>query len=203
MAIMAQEKGGGDSLEGILDALRGSLTRTRRYIFGSIAFYVLLITVFSILVATVKDPEARGADLGILILVSLGLLGLWISALRGLRGRKITPGMFLNLFYFPILEDITRLEDEGRWESEEERSRQALETLQRQADAEREHRAWPNRLLSLSVITVIDLLIWLAWNNWVMALVNQCIAMVVSQVHISLGPRTAMRALESIGRGEK
>lgn len=203
MAVITQEKGGSDSLERILDALRGSITRTRRYIFGSIAFYVLLITVFSILVATVKDPEARGADLGILILVSLGLLGLWISALRGLRGRKITPGMFLNLFRFPIVEDITRLEDEGRWESEEERSRLALETLQRQADAEREHRAWPNRLLSLSVITVIDLLIWLVWKNWVMALVNQCIAMVVSQVHISLGPRTAIRAAEAMERGDK
>lgn len=203
MAVMTQEKGGGDSLERILDALHGSITGTRRYIFGSIAFYVLLITVFSILVATVKEPEARGADLGILILVTLGLLGLWISALRGLRGRKITPGIFLNLFRFPIMEDITRLEDESRWESEEERSRLALETLHRQADAEREHRAWPNRLLSLSVITVIDLLIWLVWKNWVMALVNQCIAMVVSQVHISMGPRTAIRAAEAMERGDK
>ncbi|MDI6874422.1 hypothetical protein [Candidatus Solincola sp.] len=186
----------------VLEALRRSLAATRKYIFGSMAFYLVLVTVFAILVATVKDPEARGADLGILILVSLGLLGLWISALRGLHGRKINPAVFLNLFRLPLTEDLRKMEDHDSWDSEEERLRKAVELLEHQAAAEREHRDWPNRLLSLSVITAIDLLIWLAWKNWVMALVNQVIAMIVSQVHISMGPRRAIEALASLEERE-
>ena len=52
--------------------------------------------------------------------------------------------------------------------------------------------------LSLAVITVIDLVIWLVWHNPVMALVNQVVATVISQVHISLGPRTSMKAREEL-----
>jgi hypothetical protein len=60
-------------------------------------------------------------------------------------------------------------------------------------------RAWPNRLLSLAGITVIDLLIWLVADAWLVALINQCIAMVISQTHITMAPTASLRALESRG----
>jgi len=189
----------GGRLAKILEALQASVDKTRKYFIGSLIFYIVLIAVFSFLVATVDDPKARGADIGILILVSLGFLGEWISALRGLRGTKITIGGFLNLFRLPLVEQLEELKDEGRWSSQEERLRRAEELLEHQAAAEKEHRAWPNRMLSLSVITIIDLLIWLVWDNWVMALINQGIAMIVSQVHINLGPKSSIEALKALG----
>ncbi len=191
----------GGKLETILAALRKSAAKTRKYFIGTMIFYIVLIAVFAVLVATVKDTKARGADLGILILVSLGYLGMWISALRGLRGTKITVVSFFNLFRLPLVEQLEELEDAGRWSSEDERLVKAMELLEHQAAAEEEHRAWPNRMLSLSVITVIDLLIWLVWDNWVMALINQAIAMVVSQVHINMGPKSAIEALAAL-KGE-
>ena len=195
-------KGEEGKLETILAALRESAAKTRRYFKGTLIFYVVLITVFAVLVVTVTDPKARGANIGILILVSLGFLGMWISALRGLRGTRITVGSFLNLFRFPLVDQLEQLQDAGRWSSEEERLQRAVELLEHQAAAEKEHRAWPNRLLSLSVITIVDLLIWLVWDNWVMALVNQAIAMTVSQVHISMGPRSSIEALAEL-KGEE
>jgi hypothetical protein len=182
----------------ILAALRKSADKTRKYFIYTMIFYAVLIVAFAILVLTVKDTKARGADIGILILVSLGFLGMWISALRGLRGTKITIGGFFNLFRFPLVEHLEELEDESSWSDEDERLQKALELLERQAAAEKEHRAWPNRALSLSVITVIDLLIWLVWHNWVMALVNQGIAMFISQFHISMGPKSSIEALEAL-----
>jgi hypothetical protein len=194
--------GEGGKLATILAALRKSADKTRKYILYTMIFYIILIAVFTVLVLTVKDTKARGADMGILILVSLGFLGMWISALRGLRGTKITIGGLLNLFRLHLVERLEELEDEGGWSDEDERLRRAMELLEHQAAAEKEHRAWPNRALSLSVITIIDLLIWLVWDNLVMALVNQGIAMVVSQFHISMGPKSSIEALEAL-RGEE
>ncbi len=162
--------GEGEKLTAILAALRKSLDKTRKYFLGTTIFYVVLIAVFIFLVATVEDDKARGADIGILILVSLGFLGMWISELRGLRGTKFTIAGFLNLYRFPLAQKLAELEDEGRWDSEEERLNKAMEVLEHQAAAEKAHRAWPNRALSLGVITVIDILIWVVWDNWVMAL---------------------------------
>jgi hypothetical protein len=188
----------GGKLDAILAALRKSLDKTRKYFIGTTIFYVVLIAVFIFLVATVEDEKARGADIGILILVSLGFLGMWISELRGLRGTKFTIAGFLNLYRFPLAQKLAELEDEGKWDSREERLNRAMEMLEYQAAAEKAHRAWPNRALSLGVITVIDLLIWLVWDNWVMALVNQGIAMVVSMTHISMGPTASIKALDSL-----
>lgn len=196
-------EGKDQQLPAILAALRESAAKTRRYFTGSVIFYLVLIAIFAFLVAVVEDSKARGADIGILILVSLGLLGTWISALRGLRGAKLTPAGFLNLFRFPLVQRLQELEDGSGWGSEEERLQEAVRLLELQAAAEKEHRAWPNRALSLSVITVIDILIWLVWGNWVMALVNQGIAMVVSQVHISMGPKSSLQALAARRGGEK
>ena len=199
MAAVETVPGKGDKLAAILAALRKSLDKTRKYFLGTTIFYVVLIAVFIFLVATVEDEKARGADIGILILVSLGFLGMWISELRGLRGGKITIVGFLNLYRFPLAQKLAELEDEGKWDSQEERLNKAMEVLEHQAAAEKLHRAWPNRLLSLGVITVIDLLIWLVWDNWLMALINQGIAMVVSMTHISMGPTASIKALESLG----
>jgi len=195
-AVAVAEKG--ERLEAVLAVLRKSLDRTRKYFLGTTVFYLLLIAVFAVLVATVKDEKARGADIGILILVSLGFLGMWISALRGLRGGKLTVTGFLNLYRLPLADKLAELEDESRWSDEGERLRKAMELLEHQAAAEKEHRAWPNRALSLGVITIIDILIWLVWDNWLMALINQGIAMIVSMTHISLGPKTSIQALEKL-----
>ncbi len=195
---------GGGRLEEIMAALRLSADKTARYFLGTFIFYVVLIAVFIVLTATAKEPEARGANIGILILVSLGYLGMWISPLRGLKGSKVGISGFLNLFHLPLRDRIAELEDESAWGSPEERERRALEYLALQAAAEREMRAWPNRLLSLSVITVIDLLIWLLADAWLMAIINQCIAMVVSQTHISMAPTASVKALVSVeGRVEE
>lgn len=195
-AVAVAEKG--ERLEAVLAALRKSLDRTRKYFLGTTVFYLLLIAVFAVLVATVKDEKARGADIGILILVSLGFLGMWISALRGLRGGKLTVTGFLNLYRLPLVDKLAELEDESRWSDEGERLQKAMEVLEHQAAAEKEHKAWPNRALSLVVITIIDVLIWLVWDNWLMALINQGIAMIVSMTHISLGPKTSIQALEKL-----
>jgi hypothetical protein len=120
-----------------------------------------------------------------------------------LRGTKITIGGFLNLFRLPLVEQLEELKDEGRWSSQEERLRRAEELLEHQAAAEKEHRAWPNRMLSFSAITIIDLLIWLVWDNWLMALINQAIAMTVSTITINLGPKTAIEAQEALGGEEQ
>ena len=198
MVAEGTKSGEEGKLDAIVAALHKSADKTRKYFVGTMIFYLVLIAAFTILVVVTEDPEARGGNAGILILVSLGFLGMWISALRGLRGTKITVGRFFNLFRFPLVEQLEELEDASRWGSEDERLKKAMELLEHQAAAEEEHRAWPNRMLSLSVITIIDLIIWLVWDNWVIALINQGIAMTVSQVHISMGPRSAIEALASL-----
>jgi hypothetical protein len=185
----------GDRLQAILDALEECVRKTTRYFTGSCIFYLVLIGVFLGASLTATETKARGADIGILILVTLGWLGMWISPLRGLKGIKVTLGGFFNLFYPPLKDQLEELKDASRWSDRAERLRRAEAVLQHQAEAEEEMRALPNRILSLVVITVIDLLIWLVWKNGVMALINQGIGMIVSQVHITLAPTTAIKAL--------
>ena len=202
-----QASGDGGKLDNILAALQKSADKIVKYFTWTFAFYVLLIAVFAVLVLIVKKPEAieeakaRGAEIGILILVSLGFLGMWISPLRGLKGSGVGIGGFLNLFHLPLKDRIEELKDASGWSSSEERLRRAEESLDHQAEAEKEMRAWPNRLLSLAVITVIDLLIWLVAHNWEMALINQGIAMVVSQTHITMASTASLKALESLRGG--
>jgi len=118
----------------------------------------------------------------------LGLLGLWISPLRGLRNADIGALEFLNVFYIPISDRIGELKTDNH----------AERLLKERVEHEKEIRAWPNRLLSIVVITVIDLLIWLVWKLPVMALINQVVAMIISQVHISLAPTSAIKAQEAL-----
>jgi hypothetical protein len=201
MASENSAPGDGGKLDNILATLQESADKIVKYFTGTFVFYVLLIVLFAILVATVKKPEARGADIGILILVGLGYLGMWISPLRGLRSFDVSVGGFFNLFHLPLQDRIGELKDEGKWSNPIDRMRFAEETLDLQAAAEKEMRAWPNRLLSLVVITVVDLLIWLVWHNLLMALINQGIAMVVSQTHITLASTISLKALESLKSG--
>jgi hypothetical protein len=196
----SQDDGG--KLDNILATLQKSADKTVRYMTGTLIFYVVLIAVFIVLTVTASKPEARGSNIGILVLVSLAFLGLWISPLRGLKKTGVGIGGFLNLFHLPLKDRIEELKDAGGWSSPEERLRRAEEYLAHQAAAEKEMRAWPNRLLSLVVITVIDLLIWLVADAWLMALINQCIAMVVSQTHITMAPTPSLKALESRGTVE-
>ncbi|MBK5093710.1 MAG: hypothetical protein JJE48_09375 [Actinobacteria bacterium] len=194
MASENNAQGDGGRLDNILAALQKSADKTVKYFTWTFVFYVLLIAVFAVLVLTLTKP----GDIGILVLVSLGFLGMWISPLRGLKGSGVGIGGFLSLFHLPLKGRIEELKDASGWSSPEERLRRAEECLDHQAAAEKEMRAWPNRLLSLVVITVIDLLIWLWGGEWVMALINQCIAMVVSQAHITMASTASLKALESL-----
>jgi len=189
----------GGKLDSILAALQKSANKTVKYMIGTLIFYVVLIAAFIVLTVTADKPEARGANIGILILVSLGLLGMWISPLRGLKKTGVGIAGFLTLFHLPLKDRIEELKDASRWGGPEERLHRAEEYLEHQAAAEKEMRAWPNRLLSLAGITVIDLLIWLVADAWLVALINQCIAMVISQTHITMAPTASLRALESRG----
>jgi hypothetical protein len=189
--------GDNERLDNILTALQQSVEKTGKYFVGTLIFYLVLIAVFIMLVLMVEDTKARGANIGILILVSLGFLGMWISPLRGLRGSGVGVGGFLNLFHLPLADRLDELKDAGMWSSPEERLKRAEELLDHQAAAEKETRAWPNRLLSLAVITIIDLLIWLVWDNWAIALINQGIAMLISQTHITMAPTASLKTLKS------
>jgi len=198
MAADDQAAGNAGKLDKILEALQTSYDKTVKYIIGTVIFYVVLIIAFIILTLTAEKGESQGANFGILILVSLGLLGQWISPLRGLKKSGVSIGGFFNLFHLPLKDKLEELKDAGRWSSPEERLRAAEELLKHQADAEKEERAWPNRMLSLVVITVIDLIIWLAWDAWLMALINQGIAMIVSQTHITMAPTASLKAWNSL-----
>ena len=198
MAAENQASGDGGKLDKILAALQTSYNKTVKYLMGTAIFYIVLIIVFAILLTTAEKPEERGANFGILILVSLGFLGMGISLLRGLKGSGVGIGGFFNLFHLPLKEKLGKLKDAGGWSVPDERQRAAEELLEHQAAAEKEMRAWPNRLLSLAVITAIDLIMWLAWDAWLMALINQGIAMVVSQTHITMAPTASLKALASL-----
>lgn len=191
----SEERGG--KLDDILAALQVSADKTAKYLIWTFIFYVVLIAVFVLLTLTTKKPEARGGNIGILILVSLGFIGMWISPLRGLKKTGADIAGFLNLFHLPLMDRLDELKDASRWSDSEGRLRQAEELLDHQAAAEREMRAWPNRLLSLAVITAIDLLIWLGWDNLTIALINQGIAMIISQTHITMAPTAALQLWDS------
>jgi len=187
----------GGKLDSILAVLQESADKTVRYMRGTFIFYIVLMAFFIVLILT--KPDDRGVNILILILIFLGFEGMWISAIRGLKKTGVGIVGFLNLFHLPLKDRIEELKDASRWSSPEERLRRAEEYLAHQAAAEKEMRAWPNRLLSLTVITVIDLLIWLVADAWPMALINQCIAMVVSQIHITIAPTASLKAFESRG----
>lgn len=201
--MVAEElvSGEGGRLETILGALRESADKIIRYFAKTAIFYSVLIIFMGLSLYVASEAKDRGFYIGVLILLGLGMLGMWISPLRGLRAFKVSAGGFFNLGHLALRDGLAELEDAGRWGGAEERLRRAEEVLEHQAAAEKEERAWPNRALSLVVITIIDLLIWLVWKNGVMALVNQGIAMVVSQVHISLAPNASLKAWKAL-RGE-
>lgn len=125
---------------------------------------------------------------------------MWISPLRGLKKSGADVAGFLNLFHLPLTDRLDELTDASGWSNSEERLNHAEELLDHQAAAEKEMRAWPNRLLSLAVITAIDLLIWLGWDNLTIALINQGIAMIISQTHITMAPTASLKALEFLGK---
>lgn len=195
--------GQGKGIEWVIGTLRESERRTKRYFVGSIMFYALVIAFLVFLTLTAREASLRNAFIAFIVLSYLGFNGLWISSLRGLRGRKFSLGDFLRLFRLPLTAELRKLEDEDGWDSEEEREHFALEQLELQAKAENEHLAWPNRILSLSVITAIDLLVWLVWHNPVMALANQVVAMAISQIHINLGPKVSMKAVAELKQSER
>jgi uncharacterized membrane protein YkgB len=70
--------------------------------------------------------------------------------------------------------------------------------LRKRAAEEREGRAWPSRVLSLVVITIADLVLWLAFKQPVRALTNQIGAMIISQVHISFLLTEALKAVMAL-----
>ncbi len=179
----------------IISALRRSEKKTKRYFAASMAFYAVVMLALVIMAVYAREPRQRNAFIAFSVLTYLGFNGLWISALRGLRGQRFTLTGFLDLYRLPLSREISELEDVKRWNDMGARLVRANEVLQRRAEAEREHRAWPNRLLSLGVITAIDLLVWLVFHNPALALVNQVIAMAISQLHISLGPKDSMEAV--------
>ncbi len=197
MVAQGQTMRGNGKLGSILEALQESADKTIKYMTRTLIFYVVLIAVFVLLTITANKSEARWANFFILILVSLGFLGMWISPLRGLKKTGIGIGGFLNLFHLPLKDRIKSLEDASAWSDPEERLNRAEEFLKHQAAAEKEMRAWPNRLLSLTVITAIDLLVWLVADNWLVALINEFIAVVVSQAHITMAPTASIKAMEA------
>lgn len=189
---------GGRRLEDVLAAMRESAKKTMKYFVGSAIFYSVLIAVFAVLLAFFyEEPEDRGFAIGVLILLGLGFLGMWISALRGLRDPEFQWGRFLNLAYLPLPGRLRALEDASLWSGGEERLAAAEETFARRVAEEREMQAWPNRMLSIAVITVIDLLIWLVWDNLLSAVINQVVAMIVSQVHITLAPKSCLKLAQA------
>jgi len=167
----------------VVDALQQSVDKSVKWMLASWVFYVALMAVFVFLALLSSEADFKGFAAMVALLGFLGLLGLWISPLRGLRGADIGIAGFLDVFYIPISDRIGELKTESG----------AIKLLEEREGHEREIRAWPNRLLSIAVITVIDLLIWLIWKLPVMALINQIVGMIVSQVHISLAPTSAIR----------
>ena len=172
----------------VVEALQQSVDKSVKWLLGSWVFYVALIFIFVFLALLSKESDFKGFAAMVALLNFLGLLGLWISPLRGLRNADIGASEFLNVFYIPISDRIGEVKTDN----------DAERLLKERVEHEKEIRAWPNRLLSIVVITVIDLLIWLVWKLPVMALINQVVAMIVSQVHISLAPTSAIKAQESL-----
>ena len=179
---------GGSKMAFMGEALQQSVDKSVKWLLGSWVFYVALIFIFVFLALLSKESDFMGFAAMVALLNFLGLLGLWISPLRGLRNADIGASEFLNVFYIPISDRIGELKTDN----------DAERLLKERVEHEKEIRAWPNRLLSIVVITVIDLLIWLVWKLPVMALINQVVAMIISQVHISLAPTSAMKAQESL-----
>lgn len=178
----------GNKIAFIVEALQQSVDKSVKWLLGSWVFYVALIFIFVFLALLSKESDFKGFAAMVAVLNFLGLLGLWISPLRGLRNADIGASEFLNVFYIPISDRIGVLKTDN----------DAEKLLKERVEHEKEIRAWPNRLLSIGVITVIDLLIWLVWKLPAMALINQVVAMIISQVHISLAPTSAIKAQESL-----
>ena len=105
----------------MLGALRTSMEKTRKYFLGSMIFYAVIIAFLAFLALTAREAKARNAYIGFIVLSYLGFNGLWISALRGLKGTRLTPGGFFNLFRFPLAAGIAELENTSGWGSDEER----------------------------------------------------------------------------------
>ncbi len=187
--------GSGDRFEASLGVLEESAEKTRLYFIKSMIFYLALIVLIALnLFIIANNSKDRGFSIGVLILLGLGLAGIWISPLRGLRGGGIKLSAFFNLFHLPLQDRLEELKDAGKWSDKSAREKRAEELIEQVAAEQKETRAWPNRTLSLTVVTIIDLLIWLVWKNPVSALINQVIASAISQIIISWAPTTAIKA---------
>ncbi len=185
----------------IQESLKKSANKCTSWLNGSVIFYLVLMTLF-LFYFFISEKNAKALAMTVFILVTLGLLGLSISPLRGLGGFKgMTHPKFFNTFYFPLL-DYRPVENvKGLSDAElGKKLHESEELLRERAAQEQEQRAWPNRTLSLVVVTIANLVLWLVFKAPKEALMNQIGGMIVSQAHISLSPNVAIKALKRLER---
>lgn len=181
------------------NALEESAAKTYKWLAGSWVFYLLLMAVFLALFLIGETGGDKGFAAMVFVLNFLGFLGLWISPIRGIRGADAKISGILDLFHLPLSDRLAELRADNLAADPGERLQRAEELLREREAQERETRAWPNRLLGIVVITIIDLLVWLVWDEPVLALINQVAAMIINQIQITLAPTAAVKALKSPG----
>ncbi len=118
MADQVVVSGEEEKLAKTITALQKSADKTIGYFTGSWVFYLILISFFIFLVVMPDEPEVRGANIGILILLGLAFVSLWTSPLRGLKASKVGIGGFLNLFHLSLTDRLNELKDGEKWSSQ-------------------------------------------------------------------------------------
>lgn len=173
--------------------LEESAGRTVKWLTAQWIFYMVMMAVFLALTLLGATGNEKGAAGMILILVTLGWLGLFISPLRGLERGDFKPSIFWNLFHLPFSDHVAAI----AVAAPDQQLDLAEQMLRERAKQERETRGVPNRALGIIVISIIDLIIWLVFKMWVLALINQIVGTIINTIVLSMAPTTAIKALST------
>ena len=148
--------------------------------------YFIMTALFLAIFFVAKDPDVTHFALIVWILTLLGFLGVFISPLTGNVGEGVPKGDALNIGKNPLKPYIgTGAASPG-----------AEGALRVRAEMEKEAYGIQNRMLAIVITIILNLILWLVFKQWALALLNFVVGIGLTQIQFYTQPTAAMDALK-------
>ncbi len=144
--------------------------------------YFLLTALFLAIFFIAKDTDLKHFALIVWILTLLGFIGVFISPLTGNVGEGVPKGDALNIGKNPLKPFLgTGAASPG-----------AEAAVHVRAEMEKEAYGIQNRILPIAIAVILNLILWLVFKQWELALFNGAFSLMLTQVQYYTQPTAAM-----------
>ena len=186
---------GKDTVRGTLawDTMQRDSRQNSRWVLFWLEFFIIFTCVLSLGYWMTANHHLEDALLVGIIGTSLGVLGIFISAVTGPAGLSVSSARFWNPFDHPIDDFLARRSLEEVCEDSDCRA-DAYRLLKERATQEREARRFVNRLLSIGVVTALSLVLLVVFREPVYAAFNMIFGLLITQTQHYSMPSAAMKA---------